>query len=107
MMILVSVPAGVMPCQIEIPQHQLDKRGRPMLDDKKQPVPFGERSCEGSLHLRPNSTKTITEAELAYVNERHPELRLHVVQVLKPESAPAPKPPKASKGKGESAPEQA
>jgi hypothetical protein len=92
-MVVVQVPTGVSACQIEFPEHQLDKRGKPKLDENKQPVPFGERSCLGALHLRPGSTKTITEPELEFIRASRPDLKLRViasdVKASAPESAPS------------------
>lgn len=89
-MILVQVPSGTQACQIEFPEYTLDKRGRPLLDAKKQPVPFGERSCKGALHLKPG-TKTITEAELAFIKKEYPGMRLHVIKEGIGASGAAPK----------------
>lgn len=119
--ILVQVPQGVGPLQVEFPQHKLDDRGRPMMErplgedgkpakDGKgrpvplQPVPFGERSCEGSLHLRPGASKIITEAELQHIKKAHPDVgrRLRVVQQLADEGLAKDKAPEPE---GKAAPE--
>lgn len=88
-MILVQVPNGIQPQQIEFPEHKLNERGRPELDAKKQPVKFGERSCKGSLHLKPGSTKIISAPELSFIKKEYPGLRLHVIKegVKSPEDA--------------------
>lgn len=135
--ILVQVPQSVGPLQVEVPEHKLDGKGRPLMErldgrgrpakDGKgrpvalRPVLFGERSCDGALHLRPGASKVITEAEFQHIKKMHPEVgrRLRVVKQLAdepaeaPEAAPAPAPstssdapegsegdkPKKSKGK--------
>ena len=116
--ILVQVPQDVGPLQVEFPEHKLDERGRPLmerpLDDKGkpakdgkgkpaplQPVPFGERSRDGALHLRPGASKVITEAEFQHIKRVHPDVgrRLRVVKRFADEPAkaaePAPEAPPA------------
>lgn len=99
--ILVQVPQGVGPLQVEVPEHKLDGKGRPLMErplgaDGKpatdgmgrpvalQPVLFGERSCDGALHLRPGASKVITEAEFQHIKSVRPDVgrRLRVVKRL-------------------------
>lgn len=113
--ILVQVPQGVGPLQVEVPEYKLDGKGRPLMerplgadgkpakDGKGRPValqsvPFGERSCDGALHLRPGASKVITEAEFQHIKKMHPDVgrRLHVVKQLTDEDLAK------GKGKGES-----
>lgn len=65
--VMIQVPRGLGPMQVEIPEFKLNHRGRQLLDNEGKPVPFGERSVVGALHLRPNSTAIISEDEHAYL----------------------------------------
>jgi hypothetical protein len=78
------------PCQVEFPAFQIAPNGRALLDDKKQPVPFGERSCTGALHLQPGSVKSITAAELAHIQRFYPKVKSRVLPQPSEQPAPAP-----------------
>jgi hypothetical protein len=80
---LIHIPVGVAPCQVEFPSE---------IKEGTASRPF-ERSCKGALHLRPASTKQITDDELQYLKtaKQHAKLgaRVSVIQVTKkPPSAP-------------------
>ena len=51
------------------------------------------RSCKGALHLRPGSTKVLTEGELSHLQAKHPEVvaGLRVVDTTPPKAKLAPK----------------
>jgi len=51
--------------------------------------PF-KRSCDGALHIRPGSTKVITEDELGFIKARHPELHRRILVVAKDRPAKGP-----------------
>ena len=73
---LVQIPVGIAPCQVDDFPEKLGKG-----EDAK---PF-ERSCKGSLRLRPASTKVLTDDELKWLKEQkqwaHVGRRMHVVDV--------------------------
>ena len=63
---LINIPVGIAPCQIDDFPKTVGKG-----EDAK---PF-ERSCKGSLHLRPSSTKVVTQDELDWI-KRHKEHKM-------------------------------
>ena len=81
---LIHIPVGVAPCQVD--------------DFPKD----AERSCKGALHLRPASTKEVTNDELAHLKTapQHGKLaaRLSVVEVAK-KTEPQPVQPKPRRPK--------
>lgn len=87
--ILVQVPNGVGQIQVEVPEFKLDTKGRPAKGEDGKPVPFGERANQGAIHLRPGSTKILSQAELEHIRKKHPDVgrRLLVVRELSSESA--------------------
>lgn len=46
-----------------------------------------ERSCRGSLHVRPNTVLSMTEGELAHLNEAYPHLLLKARVIASPPKA--------------------
>ena len=98
---LIQVPVGIAPCHIDFPDQvktgEKDAKGKPVMREM-------QRSCKGSMYLRPASTRNITDDELTYLRTT-PEwkklgMRLHVIKVknvakreeAKTEAAPAPSP---------------
>lgn len=73
---LVQIPVGIAPCQVDDFPEKVGKG-----EDAR---PF-ERSCKGSLRLRPASTKVLTGDELKWLKEQkqwaHVGRRMHVVDV--------------------------
>lgn len=73
---LVQIPVGIAPCQVDDFPANVGKG-----DDAR---PF-ERSCKGSLRLRPASTKVMTGDELEWLKAQkqwsHVGRRMHVVDV--------------------------
>lgn len=73
---LVQIPVGIAPCQVDDFPEKLGKG-----EDAR---PF-ERSCKGSLRLRPASTKVLTDDELKWLKEQkqwaHIGRRMYVVDV--------------------------
>lgn len=73
---LVQIPVGIAPCQVDDFPAKIGKG-----EDAR---PF-ERSCKGSLRLRPASTKVLTDDELKWLKEQkqwaHVGRRMHVVDV--------------------------
>lgn len=73
---LVQIPVGIAPCQVDDFPAKLGKG--------ESARPF-ERSCKGSLRLRPASTKVLTDDELKWLKEQkqwaHVGRRVHVVDV--------------------------
>lgn len=73
---LVQIPVGIAPCQVDDFPEKLGKG-----EDAR---PF-ERSCKGSLRLRPASTKVLTDDELMWLKEQkqwaHVGRRMHIVDV--------------------------
>lgn len=51
-----------------------------------------KRERKGALHVRPSSTLVVSEDELAYLKEKHPQL-LARLQDITPPVAPPPEPP--------------
>ena len=84
---MVHVPVGVPPCQVDdFPSEVKEGTGT---------RPF-KRSCKGALHLRPASTKMLTDDEVKHIKtaKQHKKLgsRLSVVMVTrKPPGKPPPK----------------
>lgn len=56
---LVQIPVGVTPCQVDDFPSEVKEEG-------KKPRSF-ERSVKGSLHIRPASTKSMTDDELEHL----------------------------------------
>lgn len=75
-MYTVFIPIGVLPQQVDFPEFKLDGRGKPVKGDDGGNVPFGERSGKGALHIRPNSTLTVTGDELPLVLKACPSARV-------------------------------
>ncbi len=73
---LVQIPVGIAPCQVD---------DFPEKVGKGEDARLFERSCKGSLRLRPASTKTLTKDELNWLKEKkqwaHVGRRIHVVDV--------------------------
>ncbi len=73
---LVQIPVGIAPCQVDDFPEKVGKG-----EDAR---PF-QRSCKGSLRLRPASTKVLTDDELKWLKEQkqwaHVGRRMHVVDV--------------------------
>jgi hypothetical protein len=73
---LINVPVGIAPCQIDDFPSAVGKG--------KDARPF-ERSCEGAMHLRPASTKTVTQDEIDWIkaHKDHKALaqRMRIVRV--------------------------
>jgi hypothetical protein len=79
---LIQIPVGIAPCHVDFPETvktgEKDAKGKPVM--RKM-----ERSCKGSMYLRPASTRNITDDELTYLRTT-PEwkklgMRLHVIKV--------------------------
>jgi len=96
---LIQVPVGIAPCHVDFPVEvttgEKDAKGKPVM--RKM-----ERSCKGSLYLRPASTRNLTDDELTWLRT-NPEwktigMRLNVIKVknvggaVEAKVAPAPTP---------------
>jgi len=80
---------------------QIEGFPKEVSDEGKEARPF-ERSCEGSLHLRPGSTLDLTADEYAHIKTKRPEVfsslrfmmtdeeRVRATQTAKPEKIEAP-----------------
>lgn len=68
--LMVKVPKGFTPIQVEFPEYKSDMRGRP---DKSKP--FGERSRKGALHLKSDASVVVTQDEFDYMVGSIPECK--------------------------------
>ncbi len=117
-MVVIQVPAGVAPCQVEFPEFKprtkeeilAAKKAKKTLKDVKL-----ERSHPGALHLRPGSTKTVTKDELEHLQKHEKGIVFRVVTLelkeKKPEKAKATdekpdKPDEGDKGKDKTKPKK-
>lgn len=95
-MVVIQVPAGVAPCQIEFPEFK-PRTKEEILAAKKAKQPLKdvklERSHPGAMHLRPGSTKTVTKDELEHLEKHEKAIKFRIVTLdlkeKKPEKAKA------------------
>lgn len=85
---LIQIPVGIAPCHVDFPDRV--KTGGKDAKGKAETREL-QRSCKGSLYLRPASTRNVTDDELTYLRIS-PEwkkigTRLHVVKVKSVKSA--------------------
>lgn len=78
-MLTVQAPIGISPFQVDFPEWQCDARGKKLRDVKGAFVPFGERSCEGSVHIRAGATLKLSKPELAYLAKTFPKVKFMVL----------------------------
>lgn len=105
---VIHIPRGLAVAQVEVPTEVVGK------DGQKRPV---ERSCKGSVHLRPG-IKMVTNDELAVISKALPKVfrRLRVVseapaekkarEVRVVKAAPVPPPPPPAPPVSEPVPEE-
>jgi hypothetical protein len=73
MKIVIHISPAATPIQVEVPATFAVKKG----DDPKKAKKIA-RSVEGALHLRPGSTKTITEDELKFIQKTEKEYAANI-----------------------------
>jgi len=71
-MIVVQIPATLMPQQVDIPDEVELEKGK----TKKL-----KRSVKGALHFRPSSVKSLTSDEMWYIKKNHQDLHKHLFVV--------------------------